>query len=49
MVVAHNEEKVILEKLNNILELDYPQDKIEILVASDNSTDQTNNIVKEFI
>jgi len=34
MVVAHNEEKVILEKLNNILELDYPQDKIEILVAS---------------
>jgi len=49
MVVAHNEEKVILEKLNNILERDYPQDKIEILVASDNSTDQTNNIVKEFI
>jgi len=28
MVVAHNEEKVILEKLNNILELDYPQDKL---------------------
>ncbi|GAE88921.1 glycosyltransferase family 2 protein [Acetivibrio straminisolvens] len=49
MVVAHNEEKVILEKLNNILELDYPKDKIEILVASDNSTDQTNDIVREFI
>ncbi|NLP51841.1 glycosyltransferase family 2 protein [Bacillus sp. RO1] len=49
MVVAHNEEKVILEKLNNIIELDYPRDKIEFLIASDNSTDKTNNIVKQFI
>lgn len=49
MVVAHNEEKVILEKLNNIIELDYPQDKIEFLIASDNSTDKTNKIVKQFI
>jgi glycosyltransferase involved in cell wall biosynthesis len=49
MVVAHNEEKVILEKLNNIMELDYPQEKIEFLIASDNSTDKTNEIVKQFI
>ena len=49
MVVAHNEEKVILEKLNNILELDYPKDRIEFLIASDNSTDRTNEIVKDFI
>ncbi|EKS8354129.1 glycosyltransferase family 2 protein [Bacillus cereus] len=49
MVVAHNEEKVILDKLNNILELDYPKDKIEFLIASDNSTDKTNEIVREFI
>lgn len=49
MVVAHNEEKVILEKLNNLLELNYPRDKIELLVASDNSTDRTNEIVKQFI
>ncbi|MFC4386578.1 glycosyltransferase family 2 protein [Gracilibacillus marinus] len=49
MVVAHNEEKVILEKLNNIIELDYPRDKIEFLIASDNSTDKTNIIVKQFI
>ena len=49
MVVAHNEEKVILEKLKNIVELDYPQDKIEFLVASDNSTDKTNEIVRKFI
>ncbi|PFK38343.1 glycosyl transferase [Bacillus cereus] len=49
MVVAHNEEKVILDKLHNILELDYPQDKIEFLIASDNSTDKTNEIVRTFI
>ncbi len=49
MVVAHNEEKVILEKLENIIELDYPEDKIEFLISSDNSTDKTNMIVKEFI
>lgn len=28
LVVAHNEEKVILEKLRNISEVDYPRDKI---------------------
>lgn len=49
MVVAHNEEKVILEKLNNIIQLDYPKEKIEFLIASDNSTDKTNEYVKEFI
>ncbi|MEC3884064.1 glycosyltransferase family 2 protein [Halobacillus sp. HZG1] len=49
MVVAHNEEKVIREKLNNIIELNYPKDKLEFLIASDNSTDNTNKIVKQFI
>lgn len=49
MVVAHNEEKVIVEKLNNIIQLDYPKHLIEFLIASDNSTDNTNKYVKEFI
>ena len=49
MVVAHNEEKVILDKLNNLLNLNYPKDKIEFLIASDNSTDKTNDLVKNFI
>lgn len=48
MVVAHNEEKVILDKLYNILELNYPKDKIKFLIASDNSTDKTNEIVSQF-
>ncbi|WP_158735760.1 glycosyltransferase family 2 protein [Alteribacillus sp. YIM 98480] len=49
MVVAHNEEKVIQDKLNNILGLNYPKGKIEFLIASDNSTDKTNEIVRNFI
>lgn len=49
MIVAHNEEKVIEEKLKNVLKVDYPKDKIEILVSSDNSTDKTNAIVEKFI
>ena len=49
MIVAHNEEKVLADKLNNVLELEYPRDKIEFIVASDNSTDRTNELVKEFI
>ncbi|MDI3508672.1 MAG: hypothetical protein PWP55_864 [Clostridiales bacterium] len=49
MVVAHNEEKVILGKLNNLISLDYPKDKIEFLIASDNSTDATTDIVRKFI
>lgn len=49
MIVAHNEEKVIREKLYNVLNLNYPNDKLEILVTSDFSTDKTNKIVKEVI
>ena len=49
MVVAHNEEKVIAEKLQNLLKIDYPSTKIEFLIASDFSTDKTNEIVESFI
>lgn len=35
--------------MNNAIEIDYPKDKLQIIVASDNSTDRTNGIVKEFI
>ena len=49
MIVAHNEEKVIQQKLKNVSELVYPAGKLDILVASDNSTDSTNEIVKTYI
>lgn len=49
MIVAHNEEAVIEAKLKNVMEIDYPRDKIEFLISSDNSTDRTNEIVSNFI
>ena len=49
MIVAHNEEKVIREKLENVIRNDYPADKIDYLVTSDYSTDRTNEIVRQFI
>lgn len=45
IIAAHNEEAVIENKLLNSLALDYPDGKWEILVASDGSTDRTNEIV----
>ncbi|RMF98061.1 MAG: glycosyltransferase family 2 protein, partial [Candidatus Schekmanbacteria bacterium] len=47
-IPAYNEEKVIAEKISNSLALDYPKDKLEIVVASDASTDSTEEEVKKF-
>ncbi|HKQ63056.1 MAG TPA: glycosyltransferase, partial [Candidatus Polarisedimenticolaceae bacterium] len=41
LVVAHNEERVIAARLRNLLALDYPRARLEILLASDGSTDAT--------
>src|SRR5580765_3060250 len=48
LITAFNEEAAIHGKLQNTLEIDYPADKLEILVASDGSTDRTDEIVKEY-
>jgi len=48
VTVAYNEEKVIRKKIENSLALDYPHDKLEIIVASDGSTDKTAEIVAEY-
>jgi len=47
LIAAHNEEKVIGEKIGSVLSGDYPLDKLEILVGSDASTDQTNTILQQ--
>lgn len=49
MVVAHNEEKVILDKLKCIEKIDYPESCLNILISSDHSDDKTDEIVKNFI
>lgn len=48
LIAAHNEERVIREKLENSLSLDYPRERLEIMVAADGCTDRTNEIVGEF-
>jgi cellulose synthase/poly-beta-1,6-N-acetylglucosamine synthase-like glycosyltransferase len=46
LIAAYNEEAGIRKKIEDTLALDYPADKIEILVLSDCSTDRTDEIVK---
>ena len=43
-----NEESRVVTKLRNILAQDYPRDKLEIVVVSDGSTDNTDDLVAEF-
>lgn len=48
IVTAFNEEGRIREKIENTLELDYPAEKLELIVASDCSEDATDDIVREY-
>lgn len=48
IVSVYNEKEVMREKILNALSLDYPVDKLEIVVVSDGSTDGTNEIVSAF-
>ncbi|MDI6780503.1 MAG: glycosyltransferase family 2 protein [bacterium] len=48
LIAAHNEERVIREKIENSLQIDYPKEKMEIVVVSDGSEDETDEIVKGY-
>jgi glycosyltransferase involved in cell wall biosynthesis len=48
IITAYNEEGRIRDKLRNTLDLDYPRERAEILVASDASSDGTDAVVAEF-
>ncbi len=48
LIAAHNEQAVIEDRIRNALALDYPTDRLEIVVASDGSTDQTEHLVGLF-
>ncbi len=47
LISAFNEENVIAEKIANCGKLDYPTDKIEILIGLDGSTDATESVLRE--
>lgn len=46
LIAAYNEEDYIRECIQSVIDADYPQSKLEILVGSDGSTDGTDEIVK---
>lgn len=48
LITAFNEEAAIRQKIENTLEINYPPEMLEIVVASDGSTDRTDEIVGEF-
>ena len=48
IITAYNEERDLAAKLENTLALDYPRELLEIIVASDCSTDRTDEIVRTF-
>ncbi|MFL6246945.1 MAG: glycosyltransferase family 2 protein [Thermoanaerobaculia bacterium] len=48
VIAAYNEEGVIGKKIENVLSLDYPEDKLEILVVSNGCTDRTCEIVRGY-
>lgn len=47
LISAYNEEKVIKEKIESIIKSNYPKDKLEVLIGSDASTDNTNELLKQ--
>lgn len=48
LCIAHNEARRIRDRIENLLALDYPRELVEIVIASDASTDGTVEIVQEY-
>src|SRR5258708_23479185 len=48
IITAYNEQRDLPAKLDNTLALDYPRELLEIMVASDCSTDRTDEIARSF-
>src|SRR5271169_5140755 len=49
LIPAHNEEKVIAYTVEAMMNLEYPKDKLDILVINDGSTDATASIVQKYV
>lgn len=48
IITAYNEEKSMDKKIRNCLELDYPKERLEIIIVSDASTDKTEKIASRY-
>ena len=49
LIAAYNEQSIIKEKVMSIINSNFPTDKIEIIIGSDCSTDNTNEIIKKLV
>lgn len=49
IVAARNEEENIIECMQSLEKLEYPENKIEIFIVNDHSTDNTGDLIKDFI
>ncbi|OLD35085.1 MAG: hypothetical protein AUI50_03685 [Crenarchaeota archaeon 13_1_40CM_2_52_14] len=48
VIPTYNEASIIRRKLDNVLQIDYPREKFEVIVVDSASTDQTRSIVNRF-
>ena len=48
LIPAHNEEKVIAATIESLLKLEYPKDKLQIIVINDGSKDATKSIIEQY-
>lgn len=48
LIAAYNEAQNIREKLDNTLKIDYPREKLQIIVTADGSDDGTDGIVRQY-
>lgn len=49
LVAAHNEEAVVAHSMEALLQVNYPGNKLKIMVVNDRSTDGTRDIVDEYV
>jgi len=47
IIAAHNEQDCLPDKLDNLRQIDYPAEKLEVLFVSDGSTDRTNALLQQ--
>ena len=48
MICAYNEADVIVEKMDNIRSLDYPQEKLHVMWVTDGTTDNSNELLGQY-
>ena len=49
VIPAFNEQKSILRAIQSVIQNTYPQDKIQVVVVDDGSTDRTVEVVQQFV